>query len=382
MVSIILDNHASSQTLSRVTIKIAASTNVCELTYFDGRIETVETKAFLAQKPLLFEHPLLSATIAPKINGEYCVQYEDMDALSKVGTCFYATLIRKAPAVKAIRVQYTGKQLAPPYLPFSIDSKKPAKATLTLSQFEEFVRTRFLGEGFRWFDGISLDEMITLEDLPETVNASLLEEGELFSSKWLCESPPVEIRHISDEIGLGVYANASIAEGVRLFIYAGGMSSKKERIKDYIFTIDDHCFNRDVDARREGNYTRFINHATSPPQKEMLSPNLRREYKSYFGITMVVYVSMRPIEKGEQLLVDYGPGYWNKSKVHFFERGRKESVLTPDGVRLKEANTTSRETFRYMALSGISEAQIKIMKRPVISLLTFIVLFYLINHYG
>jgi SET domain-containing protein len=58
----------------------------------------------------------------------------------------------------------------------------------------------------------------------------------------------------------------------------------------------------EVNARREGNEMRFVNHGEPP--------NLRVEHTLIDGHWALFYVAGRDIEKGEELLASYGNQYW------------------------------------------------------------------------
>jgi SET domain-containing protein len=59
--------------------------------------------------------------------------------------------------------------------------------------------------------------------------------------------------------------------------------------------------------RRQGNFTRFINHSCAP--------NSQYERFTWLGLQRIVLVS-RGIESGTEVTVDYGDGYWmNLDKI-------------------------------------------------------------------
>jgi uncharacterized protein len=57
-----------------------------------------------------------------------------------------------------------------------------------------------------------------------------------------------------------------------------------------------------VDAREYGNWTRFINHSTFPNVDVIMGVSR--------GVGHLLFVAWRSIEKGEQLLYNYGENYW------------------------------------------------------------------------
>ena len=111
---------------------------------------------------------------------------------------------------------------------------------------------------------------------------------------------PFEIRR-SPIQGLGGYATAPIAAGVRLIEYAGVRltpeeaearypDSAVERHHTYLFAIDDAVV---VDAAENGNEARFLNHSCAPNCDAVIEDG------------RIWIETIHDIEPGEELVYDY-----------------------------------------------------------------------------
>ncbi len=122
--------------------------------------------------------------------------------------------------------------------------------------------------------------------------------------------PPVTVRWISDQIGYGVFAESDIASGAYIGEYTGTIRKRKwlaDRRNDYCFeyTIGDWIYNPFIiDAKGQGNFTRFINHSDTP--------NLEPLSVYADGVMHIVFIAQRPIPKGTELSYHYGDSFWKK----------------------------------------------------------------------
>src|SRR5580704_17398067 len=111
---------------------------------------------------------------------------------------------------------------------------------------------------------------------------------------------PVVVRRSKIQ-GRGVYASRDIAEGERIVEYTGALISSGEaddavddetmrRHHTFLFAVEDHWV---IDASRDGNEARFINHSCDPNCESVV---VRRR----------VYIhALRDIAAGEELVYDY-----------------------------------------------------------------------------
>ena len=119
---------------------------------------------------------------------------------------------------------------------------------------------------------------------------------------------PVVVRR-SPIQGRGVYATRDIAEGERIIEYTGRRITAKEadalcddesmrRHHTFLFAVDDDVV---IDATREGNDARFINHSCEPNCESVI-------------VKGHVYIhAVRDIACGEELVYDY----WYVTDDHY-----------------------------------------------------------------
>ncbi len=120
--------------------------------------------------------------------------------------------------------------------------------------------------------------------------------------------PKVSVRFISDDVGHALFAEEEIEVGRYVGEYTGIVRKNDRR---YGYPINNYCYeypipdeigrNFVVDATR-GCLTRFINHSSDP--------NLKPFYAFYEGYYHVIFLSIKKISVGDQLLFDYGKSYW------------------------------------------------------------------------
>ncbi len=123
---------------------------------------------------------------------------------------------------------------------------------------------------------------------------------------------PWYLKYISKKVGYGIYAAADIEKGQLIGEYAGIIYD--EQTYKRVPRNANYCWNLPppsriknakyyyVDSIHYCNFTRFINHSYRPnvvPVHIFTSEGPR-----------MLYVAARDIEKDEQILVNYGQGYW------------------------------------------------------------------------
>lgn len=114
----------------------------------------------------------------------------------------------------------------------------------------------------------------------------------------------VYLAKISDTIGHGLFAGADMEPGTFIAEYAGLLRKDRydeDRDNAYLFSywFPLGC----IDASEQGNETRFINHSVQ-------HANCHPVYVAVDGVMHVGFATMRDIARGEQLLFNYGEGYW------------------------------------------------------------------------
>jgi hypothetical protein len=153
-----------------------------------------------------------------------------------------------------------------------------------------------------------VDDILIQKPLERTLVASHQRDGQRFAWRKLTPRAPVSIRLIDGTIGFGVFADRDLAPGELVGEYAGFVT-RSESIADSMYT---YCYpplgsgeeeiRLSIDARTMGNVTRFINHSEAEVVKH--------DYDYYNGLWHVMFTVSSPVSAGQQLLIDYGTGYW------------------------------------------------------------------------
>jgi hypothetical protein len=118
----------------------------------------------------------------------------------------------------------------------------------------------------------------------------------------------MSVRWVDALKGWGLFADESIAEMTCIGEYVGVVKKrdrKKDRDNSYIFeyAIDTYDTGYVIDAERRGNHTRFINHSDEP--------NVISRWLIIDGLPRIIFFTNRKILPSEELVVDYGPYYWD-----------------------------------------------------------------------
>lgn len=120
--------------------------------------------------------------------------------------------------------------------------------------------------------------------------------------------PSVSIRYVNDKVEHALFAEEDIPIGSYVGEYTGTV-----RPNDRLYTepLNNYCYEYPVqDAigrsyvidASNGNLTRFINHSKNP--------NLKPQYAFFDGFYHLIFLSIKEIKKGTQLVYDYGNYYW------------------------------------------------------------------------
>lgn len=145
--------------------------------------------------------------------------------------------------------------------------------------------------------------------------------GQLLAQK---HEAPVYLKYINDRVRYGAFADTDIAKDSLIAEYTGEliheqMFSQIESVDDSAYCMDVGHYYYDasfdpvvtaliVDAKRCGNFTRFINHSSTPntfPTTIYGGDNLWH----------VIILANKRIAKGEQLTIDYGNDYWQNRGI-------------------------------------------------------------------
>lgn len=148
-----------------------------------------------------------------------------------------------------------------------------------------------------------------------------LEEGEISRrQKWLGSyhakevaeglSPDLEIRWIDSTVGYGVFANEPFEPGAFVSEYTGVLGKHTLFSKvggAYLFyypIITGKHSPYYVDAQKQGNYARFINHSEQG--------NVKPCYALIEGVIHILLLATKKIPIGAQICYDYGELYWKR----------------------------------------------------------------------
>jgi uncharacterized protein len=140
--------------------------------------------------------------------------------------------------------------------------------------------------------------------------------------------PSLRVDRVSDEIGWGLFAGEQLAGESLVGEYTGVIKeARRVTAEDADKTghyPDDWSWDYpvelpglpplEIDAIKEGNPLRFVNHA--------LFPNLKPDHFLLGAQWVVVFIAVRDIAPGEELTIDYGDQYWSG--------GFRELVLRDD----------------------------------------------------
>lgn len=175
----------------------------------------------------------------------------------------------------------------------------------------------------RWLDSLEFPTDSIIKKVLKRSRISMKKKELSIREKWIGTHfrkeisgdflPPVSIRWIDEKIGYGVFAEKGIPAGAYIGEYTGTVRKRKrwsDRRNDYCFeyTIGDWIYNPFIiDAKGQGNYTRYINHSNSP--------NLEPLSVFANGVMHIVLLAQKPIVKGTELSYHYGDVFWKKRKI-------------------------------------------------------------------
>lgn len=127
---------------------------------------------------------------------------------------------------------------------------------------------------------------------------------------------PMSVRWLGKDVGYGVFAEADISKDQFIGIYTGVVQERdKVMSKDYAWAYPAYTVQGQrisLDAKYEGNEMRFVNHSYKPN-------SVVRYVLGLDGLWHVCYVALRPIKKGQQILISYGKKYWESRKYDYRE---------------------------------------------------------------
>ena len=384
MVNIALANQNTHSQCRKVIVNIA--TGICTLA--DG--QEIELKRLMSEFD--FSHPLLTQPFIRASSHEFHYEYDDIDGLLSSAIYVYATLLQvDKPLSCQFKINPSSvfqHNKRPEQVYFSINGSKVAQESISLKQLEDLV-SHLSGYKFEFSEDVIIDEMLTIDDLPPSIDGDLLcnmNVNILDLLKVPKDLRRYELRYISPAIGFGVFSREKIKTGEVISIYSGLKKIHKPVKVKYAFETKLDCLKMYLDARQYGNISRFINHAPSFKTSQIISPrspllvaNITADRHYLNGIEMVVYTTIKDIAKGEQLLVDYGELYFTHMEmIRFKENGK------PVHMNKKTIRSTSQKKInqiRAMADSGVKKAQMYLLLRLVSIVGVLFILMGILNYF-
>ena len=126
------------------------------------------------------------------------------------------------------------------------------------------------------------------------------------------EKTPFSIRWINSDMGYGLFTEEDIKKNTSIGEYVGVV----RQLYRYKGQQNPYCFHYPtkfwsfnyfvIDAERQGNLTRFLNHSDNPNLKPICVVDNK--------ILRLFFITNTDIKKGSQLFFDYGKDFWTHRK--------------------------------------------------------------------
>ncbi len=187
----------------------------------------------------------------------------------------------------------------------------PDQKFFTIPELEKRLQYRHLYSNL--FETSSDKEKVKQKGLEQVKKGLIapyaLEWGATFKTEILkAFIPNVSIRWIHPSVGYGLFAEETIEKDQYVGEYTGIIRRNNRRYFEplngycYEYPIQDEIGRSYVIDATAGCLTRFINHSTSP--------NLKPYHVYKDGFYHLIFLALKGIEVGAQLLYDYGESYW------------------------------------------------------------------------
>lgn len=324
-----------------------------------------------------FIHPLINEPVTQPSDYLFHYEYNDIDELLYSGIYVYSRLIRTdKPLACHFKINPSSRFLDSKHaerIDFSFNRNQKAQDSILISQLEA-INTLMLGFNFVFSENIIIDSQLTIEDLPDSIDGD-----SLYNTKdqlvALLKNPAdfsrYELRYISPIVGFGVFAKEPVKTGDIISFYTGVKKAHDPSILNYAFIQTKDCLAMMIDASQYGNITRFINHApdenttiNNSHNTSFMEANVKAVSAYLNGIEVILYKAQKDIFCGEQLLVDYGKRYFQKSPLTLFKTNGQ--LITQNKKNLKNYRRRKLNHIKIMATYGIKKAQIYLLIRLLI----------------
>lgn len=125
---------------------------------------------------------------------------------------------------------------------------------------------------------------------------------------------PLYVKYVNAKLGYGAFADAPIKEHDIVGEYTGQLIDQETAVQlpqektSYLmasgnfypgYNYPEELY---IDAAKAGNFTRFVNHS--------YDPNVKTKVVYDGALWHVLFIAAKKVEQDKQLLVNYGPGYW------------------------------------------------------------------------
>ncbi|CAJ0934992.1 unnamed protein product, partial [Mesorhabditis belari] len=180
--------------------------------------------------------------------------------------------------------------------------------------------------------GYSKDGLLQMDELMEVIyecNAACectLHCGNRVAQKGATK--PVQIFRTKSK-GWGVKTMSWLPKGTFIGEYTGELHREGDGAGEYLFETKLGESSCTIDAKKCGNFTRFVNHSCEPNlhAASVIWENCVNPY------VHICFFTVRDIDAGEELTVDYGPEWWSENIISFPCRCRSSNCSFNAAVR-------------------------------------------------
>ncbi|MCH9689646.1 MAG: SET domain-containing protein-lysine N-methyltransferase [Gammaproteobacteria bacterium] len=360
MVKINLKNHQDNASYPYQHITFDVSTGLSELE--DGQHITKDQ--LLAK--LFFSNPLLDEPYTPISGYHFKYTYNNLTELLYTAT-FICTVLIHTDNAHACQFSISPsanfqKTECLNTLHLSINYRKTAKSRIPIDQLNKLIND-LSGNPFQFSNDTLPNYTTTIDELPDVIDGDMLFSAPSPQLLPLLHTPnqpnTYELRYIHPMVGFGVFSRVDIKEGFLLGFYTGTQTHIREENQSYSFSVKNEPLPTYVHALYSGNLTRFINHAPTTTKTRFLSANIKADIHHLHGVPFITYKAKRDILTGEQLLVDYGPNFFNKRSCILFKANGRLRY----GWKLRRFSPSNKILLGIMANHHIRAAQVYRLKR-------------------
>ncbi|KTC64500.1 eukaryotic huntingtin interacting protein B (plasmid) [Legionella adelaidensis] len=333
-----------------------------------------------------FKHPLLISSTVDKKQTHFEFVYDDLSTMYQCALFIYSTLLQvDKPSLCEFKIQPSSKfhrSKVPKLLYISMEKEAAANQCITITNFNKLV-SDLSGFPFQFSEDVLIETTLFAKDLPQKINGDILIEANQEIMDILLHPPKPdhsELRLLNAHVGFAVYARRDIEKGELIGFYTGVKKASTPNNTRYMFEYTRDSLHLILDAHDYGNITRFINHAPDKPPSpdyQFLLSNLKSRFERINGIEVVLYEAKQPIKKGEQLLINYGNEFFHPNNLTYFNKhGDSFNSIN----QKKKPAKLPLNHIKIFAKYGVKGAQLYLLRRAIIILISILLLIGLINY--